>query len=287
MKLFASTVLFISIFTSITAAQVVLENADDLQKIDVTEHLGDTIPLNLRFVNSTGDTVRLTDYFHQDIPIILSLHYTNCPMLCSLVLNGLTNGVKQLAWQAGDKYQMLSISIDPEETPDQSAAIKDRYLATLGKHKGPEAWDFLIGDETNINQLTGALGFQYFYIEENINQLTGALRFQYFYIEETQEFAHPAVVFVLTETGVVSRYLYGIEFKEQDLRLALLEASEGKIGNTIDRLILFCYHYDPDAEGYVVFAANIMKLGGVATVIILGLFLGILWGRERHRKAKI
>ena len=150
-----------------------------------------------------------------------------------------------------------------------SAAIKERYLTALGKDTQPDAWDFLIGDETNINQLTGALGFQYFYIEE------------------TQEFAHPAVIFVLTEEGVVSRYLYGIEFREQDLRLALLEASEGKIGNTIDRLILFCYHYDPDAEGYVVFAANIMKLGGIATVIILGLFLGILWGRERHRKAKI
>jgi protein SCO1/2 len=266
MKLFTSTVLLISIFTSISAAQVVLENADDLKKIDVIEHLGETIPLDLAFVNPAGETVTLADYFNKDIPVILSLHYTNCPMLCSLVLNGLTNGVRQLAWQAGDKYQMLSISIDPAETPNQSAAIKERYLATLGKNTAPDAWDFLVGDETNINKLTGALGFQYFYIEE------------------TGEFAHPAVVFVLTEAGVVSRYLYGIEFKEQDLRMALLEASAGKIGNTIDRLILFCYHYDPDAEGYVVFAANIMKLGGVATVIVLGLFLGILWGRERRRK---
>jgi len=250
------------------SAQIVLQEAtEDLKAIDVEEHLGDTIPLDLKFVNSDGDTVLLRDFFNHGKPVILTLHYTNCPMLCSLVLNGVENGIKQMAFKPGKDFDLLSVSIDPKETFEDAAAVQNRYNQSL-EIKGEPVWHFLVGDRENINQLAAALGFRYYYIEK------------------TGQFAHPAVVFLLTETGMISRYLYGIEFKEQDLRLGLLEASEGKIGNTIDKLVLFCYHYDPDAEGYVVVAANIMKLGGVATMILLGVFLGLLWRREHSKKTK-
>lgn len=247
-------------------AQAVMAEAPDLKGIDVIEHLGETIPLDLHFLNSDGDTVALSDYFQQGIPVILTLHYTNCPMLCSLVLNGLSTAVNSLSWMPGKEFEMVSVSIDPRDTPLQASALKERYSASLKHASGERPWAFLVGQKAQIDSLAEALGFEYYYVQK------------------TGEYAHPALVFILTENGRISCYLYGIQYKERDLHLALLEASEGKIGSTIDRLILYCYHYDPEAGGYVAMAANIMKLGGVLTLIVLGLLLGILWGRERIRK---
>lgn len=238
----------------------------DLQAIDVVEHPGETIPLNLTFTNSRGDSVQLGEYFHQGKPVILALYYTNCPMLCSLVLNGLATGVSELSWTPGKEFQMLSVSFDPRDNAASATAVRERYLGMLRSDTPNAGWEFLVGPESQSRVLAEALGFKYYYIPEK------------------QQYAHPAVVFVLTEDGKISRYLYGIEYKERDLRLALLEASEGKIGTTIDRIILYCYHYDPDARGYVALAGNIMKLGGIGTLILLGLFLGIFWGRERIKR---
>jgi protein SCO1/2 len=261
-----TAILTIFIAASGSSAQLVQDSVPDLQRIDVIEHLGQTIPLDLEFLNSHGESVHLRDYFGRGKPVILSLHYTNCPMLCSLVLNGLSKTVNELAYTPGEEFQMLSVSFDPRETPQLAAAIKERYQGTLKVGAPADAWEFLVGPESHSKALAEALGFKYYYIEK------------------TGEFAHPAVIFVLTQDGRISRYIYGINFKERDLRLALLEASEGKIGNTVDRLILYCFHYDPDAKGYVVLAGNVMKLGGAASLILLGLFLGFLWGKERLRK---
>jgi len=263
-----AAILTILIAVSRSSAQVVQDSVPDLQRIDVIEHLGETIPLDLQFLNSRGDAVRLRDYFGRGKPVILSLHYTNCPMLCSLVLNGLSRAVNDLAYVPGEDFAMISVSFDPRETPQLSAAVQERYQGQLKASTPPEAWLFLTGPESHSKALAEALGFKYYFIEK------------------TGEFAHPAVIFVLTQDGRISRYVYGINFKERDLRLALLEASEGKIGNTVDRLILYCFHYDPDAKGYVVLAGNIMKLGGAASLLLLILFLGFLWGKERiHRKS--
>lgn len=240
-----------------------MDSVAELRGIDVVEHSGDTIPLDLTFTNDQGEEVTLSDYFHNGKPVILTLSYTNCPMLCTVLLNGLTNGVRGLEWRPGAEYQMVNVSIDPLETVELTLQRKKRYIESVGPMQSKRGWAFLVGNEDNINALSDAVGFKYYYDEDK------------------DMYAHPAVVFVLTEEGVISRYLYGIEYAPRDLKLSLLEASEGKIGSTVDRIILYCYHYDPESGGYVLFASNVMRLGGLVTLILLAVFLGTYWVRER------
>ena len=248
-------------------AQLIKDSDPDLDRIDVVEHLSDSIPLGLVLTNEQGQEVKIEQFFRKGKPVILTLAYYRCPRLCTLVLNGLLKGVQQLDWKPGEKYQMLTVSIDTTETAETAAAKKRTYVGQIDNYNIESGWQFTVARQDAISQLARAVGFKYFFDQER------------------NEFAHPAVVFVLTEEGVISRYLYGLEYKPKDLKLALLEASEGKIGNTIDRLILYCFHYDPDAKGYTLFATNVMKLGGLLTVVILGLFLGIMWVREKRRNS--
>ena len=234
--------------------------------IDVEEHLGERIPLDLEFTNDEGKKVKLDEYFHQGKPVVIVLAYYNCPMLCTLVLNGLADAVKQTGWTAGKEYKIITVSIDTSETAELADQKRKSYLKYLARPDGDAGWRFHVGEQSQILGLASALGFKYFYVEDR------------------KEFAHPAVVFILSEDGKISRYLYGIQFKERDFRLALVEASEGKVGNTLDRLLLYCFHYDPNAKGYVVMATNVMKLGGVATILLLGIFLAIMWKRDRNSK---
>lgn len=247
-------------------AQVVQDSLPELRKIDVVEHLGEMVPLNLIFTNDAGEKVQLGDYFHQGKPVILVLAYYTCPMLCTMVLNGVSDAVKGLQWLPGKEFQILTVSIDPSETPELAAGKKTRYLDNLGKKGIENGWRFFVGAEDQSKALADAVGFQYYWDEEQ------------------KMYAHPAVVTILTEEGKISRYLYGLEYKSQDVRLALLEASQGKIGNTIDRLILYCYHYDPTSKGYVAMAGRIMRVGGGITLIVLALVIGTLWARERVKK---
>jgi len=249
-----------------TYGQVVDENPEQLKNIDVVEHLGESIPLNLEFVRDNGDTVNLESYFHQGKPVVLVLGYYTCPMLCNLVMNGLTSSINELVWQPGNEYQIVSASIDTTETDLVAGAKKANYLKEIKFKNIENGWDFLTTSSNNTALLAEAVGFKYFYDEDQ------------------KQYAHPAVLVVLTESGVISRYLYGIEYKERDFRLALLEASEGKIGSTVDRLILYCFHYDPNAGSYVVFAGNVMRAGGVLTVVIFGSALAVLWWHERRKR---
>jgi protein SCO1/2 len=249
-------------------AQVVQDHPKQLQGVDVEEHLGTQIPLDLTFVSGDGDSVALGHYFQPKRPVILILAYYTCPMLCSLVANGVSDAVKELAWTPGREFQIVSVSIDPRDTREIARAKRDNYRTALNKPgMAPEGWDFLTGSDSAAHALAEAIGFKYYFDQAN------------------DQYAHPAVITLLDPNGKITRYLYGIEFKENDLRLALIEASEGKLGTTVDRIILSCYHYDPDAQGYVVFAGGLMRLGGVVSVILLALFLGILWLREKRRKA--
>jgi protein SCO1 len=256
-------------FASTVKAQVVQDSIPELRKIDVIEHLGDTIPLGLTFTNDAGELVKLGDYFHHGKPVVVVLAYYTCPMLCTLVLNGVSDAVRQLDWLPGKEFQILTISIDPSETAQLAAGKKARYLENLGKPGLENGWRFFVGEQSQSKALADAIGFKYYYDSEQ------------------KMYAHPAVVTVLTEDGKISRYLYGIEFRPRDLRMALLEASQGKVGTTIDRLILYCYHYDPAAKGYVALAGRIMKLGGALTLVLLAVLLGMMWGRERLRKSRL
>ncbi len=262
----AFVLVFMSIVQSHLFAQVIRDSVPELQKIDIVEHLGQTIPLELTFVNDAGDTVILGDYFHKGKPVIVTLAYYNCPMLCTMVLNGLSDGIRGLSLTPEKDFTVLTVSINPTETATLASAKRTRYMENLGEKGKNDGWRFFVGEESQSRALANAIGFQYYYDEER------------------KEYAHAAGAFVITEDGVISRYLYGLEFKERDLKLALLEASEGKIGSTLDRLILYCFHYDPAAKGYVMMAGNVMKLGGLLTLIIVTIFLSIFWARERaHR----
>jgi protein SCO1/2 len=248
-------------------AQAVLNSSADLKKIDVQEHPGDTLALGLTFIDENNRTVRLKDYFKSGRPVALTLAYYECPMLCTFVLNGLSKAVNAQSLVPGRDFNMLTISIDPREKPELAGAKEKNYRGGLTKKAGDSCWTFLVGQQPNISTLARQLGFIYYYDQAR------------------KQYAHPAVVFILSGDGVISRYLYGIDYKPQDLRLGLLEAGQGKIGNTIDRIILYCYHYDPDSKGYVVFAGNVMRLGGIATVLLLAVTLIIFWRKELYKRA--
>ena len=260
------SVMFLIIIHLNVYGQITMDNIPELQKIDVVEHLGEKIPLDLDFIDESGEKVYLRDYFKQGKPVLLTLAYYKCPMLCGLVLKGITDGVSELAYLPGKEFQMVTISINPDESFELAAAKKKNHLAAFNKPVNENGWVFLTGKARNSKMLADALGFKYYYVKER------------------KEYAHPAVTFVLTGEGIISRYLYGIQYKETDLRLSLLEASEGKIGTTLDRIILYCFHYDPDAGGYVIFAGNLMRIGGVITLLFIGTFIFILWRRENYKR---
>jgi len=249
-------------------SQIVQKDVSELQKIDVIEHLGEKIPLSLNFTGPKGEEIPLGALFKEGKPVLLTMAYYECPMLCTFVLNGLSKGIADLDFLPGEDFQMITISIDPGETWQLAAGKKANQTAAVGKSFPEDGWEFLVGPKESSERLANALGFKYYYDEER------------------DEYAHPAVSFVLTEDGMITRYLYGIEYRAQDLRLALLEASEGRIGNTFDKILLYCYHYDPEAGGYVIFAGNVMRIGGVITMILLGGTLGIFWYREVRRRTR-
>lgn len=247
--------------------------APELEGIDIIEHLGEKVPGDIVFVTSEGDTVTMAETLAETTksgrPIVLNLAYYECPMLCNLVLNGISESVGKLNWNAGDKFQMLTVSIKPSETAELAAAKKKNYLENFAEKSSrtldPAGWTFAVAEESQSQALAEAVGFKYYRVPE------------------TGEYAHAAVTIILSPEGMISRYLYGIEHRESDIRLALLEASEGKIGNTVDRLLLYCFRYDPDARGYVLFASNVMKLGGALTVFVMLFVVGGFWLKERAR----
>jgi protein SCO1/2 len=237
-------------------AQLNLAVPEELKGVDIVERLDADLPLDARFTDDLGRQVSLRDYFDGKRPVLLQLGYNRCPMLCNLVLNGAVNGLKGVDWNAGDQFDLVSISVAPTETPELAKVKKDGYVLEYGRDGATRGFRFLTGPAASSHAVADAVGFR-------------------FREQENGEIAHAAVLFVLTPEGRVSRYLYGTKFDPKDLRLALLEASEGKIGTTLDRFILWCHVYDPDARGYVLFAVRLMQLGGLVTLVVLG--AGLFW----------
>ena len=238
---------------------------DELVGVGVTEKLGAPIPLDLQFTDESGQTVRLGDYFDGARPVILNLGYMGCPMLCGLVSNGMVEAMRAMKRTCGEEYVVLSPSIDHTETPTLSAAKKEGYLAQYGREAAQQGWHWLTGREDQIRALTDAVGFGFAWNEER------------------QEYAHAAVIVVLSPDGRVMRYLYGVMFDPKTLELSLVEATDGKTGSSLDKFLLFCFHYDAETGRYGPAARNIMKAGGAVTVlIVVGMFLGL---RRRERRA--
>jgi len=235
-----------------------------LKSVGIVQHLNEQIPVSLSFRDETGKAVRLGDYFGSK-PMILNLVYYKCPMLCSEVLSGLEGSLRTLKFDVGKEFEVLTISFDPRETPQDASESKAQYLKRYGRKGADQGWHFLTGPQSSIDALTKAAGFQYQFIAE------------------TGQFAHATALMVLTPEGKISRYLYGVEFPPKDIRLSLLDASHGKIGNLADELLLYCYHYDPATGKYGAAIMNIMRLASALTVLLMGAFILIMVRREpRH-----
>ncbi len=265
MKITLKILVTISVFFLFNSAYAQLNQNRPaiLEEVGVEEKLGETIPLDLEFINSDGQIVRIGDLIEEGKPVLLNPLYYECPIICSLVLDAVFKVVKELVWTPGRDYTIISFSIDPEETPEQAAASKQQYLTALDRPGAEDGWHFLTGSKESIAALTDAVGFRYKYDER------------------TGEYIHLASIMMLSPEGVITRYLYGASFREFNLRNALFESADGTIGSTLDRVLFYCFTYDPASQSYVPVAMNIMKLGGLATVIILGIFLGVFWRRER------
>ncbi len=249
-------------------AQVVKDVPPALEDVGIEEHFDAQVPLDLEFKDEQGRVIRLGDYFKPDRPVILTLNYYRCPMLCGLQLNGFLQGLKELEWMPSDQFEIVTISIDPLETPALAAEKKQNYMAQLGREGAGAGWHFLTGGEPNIHAVAEAVGFRYAYDEE------------------TTQYAHAAALMVLTPDGRVARYLYGIEYPASKLKFALLEAGQGEIGSPLDRLLLYCFHYDSTDRQYTPVAMNIMRVGGGLTMSILAVAVGLMWFREARSRKK-
>jgi len=244
------------------------EKPKELDGVGITEKLGESVSIqDLVFKNEDGQEVPFSTYFQTKKPVILTLAYYSCPALCGIVLNALTDGMKGMDWTAGNQFQVVNVSIDPRETPELAKEKKENYVRALGKPEAAAGWHFLTGQENQIKTLASQVGFGYRYDENK------------------KEFAHGAGIFVLTPEGKVSRVLYGIQYRPTDLKLALLEASSGKIGTIIDRIVLFCYSYDPQLRKYSMVFTRVLQAGALLTTLVLGLYLFLFWRKQRRTPA--
>ena len=244
----------------------VANQAPELDQVDVDEHLLAPVPGDLTFRDEAGRTVKLSSLLDGQRPVLLVLAYHRCEILCSLVLNGTLDAMRETAWAAGDRYQFLSISIDPSDTPASAAERRSQAAARYQRTTSDGDLHFWVGEQEAIDRLTASLGFRYFYDERQ------------------DQYAHPAVIVLLTPDGRIARYLYGIQFAPEDLRLGLLEASEGRSISTVERVLLFCYRYDPQGGKYALMATRVMQIGGALIFATVFTALGLLWRREVVRR---
>jgi protein SCO1/2 len=246
------------------------EKIAELEGVGITEHLDERIPLELTFVDEEGTNVVLGQYFNKDKPVILTLNYYKCPMLCSLTLNGLTTGLEEMDWTLGDEFEVVTLSINPDEKAPLAKKNKEGYLGHYDREGAESGWHFLTGEQQNITKLADALGFGYVFDTK------------------TGEFHHTASIIFITPDGRISKYMNDVQFRGQDLRFALIEASEGRIGSTLDRLLLFnCFQYDPDSNSYTPVAWKLMRTGAVLMLVVLGGGLAVLGltSSDRIRKS--
>ncbi len=236
----------------------------ELEGLETTEHLGAQLPLDATFRDHTGANVRLSNVLNGTRPAVLVFMYHSCPMLCSLVLDGMTKSLVGVPWTVGNQYDVVAISIDPNDTPEIAEKKREQILGSYKRPESAAGWHFLVGDERQVARVADAVGFKYRYDPRQ------------------KQYAHGAEIVLLTNQAKVARYLYGIEFPSSDIRLGLLEASEGRSISTIERALIYCFHYDPQGKRYAVVAMNVMRLGGAITLAFLGAVLGLMWLRERR-----
>lgn len=254
MRGLAVTTLLLSAFLAPGPHRLEAQNSSALpqgvQGVRFEQRLGEDLPLDAMFRDEAGRDVALGSFFGER-PVLLALVYYDCPMLCTMVLGGLTAGLKPLKFDAGEEFEVVVVSFDHRETPEMAAAAKAETLSRYGRDGAAAGWHFLTGEEEPIRRLADAMGF--------------AFQYQ----EETGEFSHAAGVVIATPEGKSARYLYGIDYAPKALRLALVEASENRIGSAVDQVLLFCYRYDPSTGQYSAAVLNLVRAGGAITVLLL------------------
>jgi protein SCO1/2 len=234
-----------------------------LREVGWDQRLGEVVPADLELRDESGRSVRLGDYFGKK-PLVLSLVYYECPMLCTLALNGLSSALGVLSFDVGKEFEVLTVSFDPKEGPELAVKKKAAYVGRYKREGAERGWHFLTGDAAQLERLTKAVGFRYAWDEA------------------TKQWAHPAGVVTLTPDGRIAHYLFGVEYAPKDLRLSLVEASEGKIGSPVDQVLLYCYQYDPQTGSYGAVIMRIVRLAGVATLAALGTFIFVMLRRDRR-----
>jgi protein SCO1 len=235
-----------------------------LQFVGIEQHLNAEVPANLEFRDELGNPVKLAGYFGRGRPVILNLGYYQCPMLCSELLQGLVGSMKALTFNLGKDFDVLTVSFDPRETTEMAAEKKRDMMKRYGRANADQGWHFLTGKADQINALTQSVGFQYQFDPK------------------TEQYAHAAAIVTLTPDRHISGYFYGVEFSPKDLRLGLVQASQNRIGNIGDQVLLYCYHYDPRTGKYGAVIGNILKLAALATMLILGTFMFVMFRADRH-----
>ncbi|OZC03235.1 SCO family protein [Rubricoccus marinus] len=234
--------------------------------VGVIERLGDKVSPETQFVDSDGEIVRIGDLLNQGKPVVVSFVYYNCPMLCSLVLDGFADAMAESDLQPGEDYTALALSFDSRDTPALASGAKEKYVPLVDKPGAASGFHFWTGEEDAIEQFTSEAGFEFAWDAK------------------TQEFAHNAVLVFLSPDGTVTRYLYGVMFPQRDFKLALVEAGQGTVGSTVDRILLTCYQFDPDARSYSLAILGVMKWGGGALMLALIGGLAFFWRREVQRQ---
>lgn len=243
------------------------DSPEALRDVGFDQRMGEKVPLDLTFRDSEGRAVRLGDYFGER-PVMLSLVYFSCPMLCPMTLNGLSASLKALSFDVGEAFDVVVVSFNPAEGPEQAFEARERAIHRYGRAGTEDGWHFLTGDAESIARLTRAVGFRYSYDEEN------------------DQFAHGAGLVALTPDGEIARYFFGIEYPPKDLKLALVEAGEGQIGTAVDQIVLYCFHYDPATGQYVWSAWTFLALRIAGVLTLLGLFGFIFLMLRRERRTR-
>lgn len=242
--------------------------AQMVSQIGIDQHLGEQLPLDLSLRDEQGKAVKLGSFFHKK-PVVLMLVYYRCPMLCTQVLNGFLKSSQAVKYVIGRDYEVVTVSFDPRETAELAADKKAAYVRAYRREGAAAGWHFLTGDEDAIKRLTEAVGFRYRYDAKS------------------DQFAHASGIVVATPRGKLSRYLYGIEYDPRNLRLALVESGENHIGSAVDKVLLLCFHYDPLTGKYGLIIANVMRVAGTLTMVLLGGFLISMYRLERKRTREL
>ena len=262
MKTTVTTTLILILVSCLGTPLFAQQGPDLLDKIGLDQKLNSQVPLNLEFVNESGETVRLADYFGKK-PVVLTLVYYECPMLCTLILNGTVRALRAMDFSAGQEFDVVTVSINPRETPELAVEKKRQYLDSYRREGAEGGWHFLTGREDQIRALADAVGYRYAYDPES------------------GQYAHASGIMVLTPQGKVARYFYGVEYSSRDLRLGLIEAADERIGSPVDQVLLLCYHYNPLTGKYSFAIMSVLRVAGVLTIIAIAGLMIFFIRRER------